>query len=101
MEAMVDAAVHLGFSRWVAKTLVTQTVLGSVLFASQSDKHLAELRNMVTSPGGTSADALYQMEKGSVRTVLSKAIWAAYQKSCLLASMMPAVNAPERETLGD
>lgn len=96
MEAMIDAAVHLGFSRQDAKTLVIQTVLGSVLFAAQSDKHLAELRNMVTSPGGTSADAIYQLEKGSLRTVISKAIWAAYQKSRLLASMMPATNGPER-----
>jgi pyrroline-5-carboxylate reductase len=58
MEAMIDAAVHMGFSRRVAKALVLQTVLGSVLFAGQSSKHLADLRNMVTSPGGTSADAI-------------------------------------------
>jgi pyrroline-5-carboxylate reductase len=75
---------------------VLQTVLGSTLFAIQSTAHLAELRNMVTSPGGTTADALYQLEKGSLRTVLSKAIWGAYQKSCLLADMTPAANAPER-----
>ncbi|MBN1584129.1 MAG: pyrroline-5-carboxylate reductase [Anaerolineae bacterium] len=99
MEAMVDAAVHLGFSRQDAKKLVVQTVLGSVLFAQQSNKHLAELRNMVTSPGGTSADAIYQLEKGSMRTVLSKAIWAAYQKSRLLASMVSTVNGPERPSL--
>ncbi len=99
MEAMVDAAVHLGFSRYVAQRLVFQTVLGSVLFAEQSGKHLAELRNMVTSPGGTSADALYQLEKGSLRTVLSKGIWAAYQKSVMLASMMPAANGPTRPDL--
>ncbi|MBN1811783.1 MAG: pyrroline-5-carboxylate reductase [Anaerolineae bacterium] len=84
MEALVDAAVHLGFSRREARPLVIQTVLGSAKFAQQSDKHLAELRNMVTSPGGTSAEAIYQMEKGSMRTVLSKAVWAAYQKSRLL-----------------
>jgi pyrroline-5-carboxylate reductase len=84
MEALVDAAVHLGFSRREASLLVIQTVLGSARFAQQSDLHLAELRNMVTSPGGTSAEAIYQMEKGSMRTVLSKAVWAAYQKSRLL-----------------
>jgi pyrroline-5-carboxylate reductase len=100
MEAMIDAAVHLGFSRRVAKQLVLQTMRGSVLFAARSDKHLAELRNMVTSPGGTSADAVYQLEKGSLRTVLSKAIWAAYQKSRLLASMATVPNGPEREALG-
>jgi len=84
MEALVDAAVHLGFSRRQARLLVIQTVLGSVKFARQSDLHLAQLRNMVTSPGGTSAEAVYQLEKGGLRTILSKAIWAAYRKSRLL-----------------
>ncbi|MDY7076219.1 MAG: pyrroline-5-carboxylate reductase, partial [Chloroflexota bacterium] len=84
MEALVDAAVHLGFSRRQARTLVLQTVFGSVRFAQQSDIHLARMRNMVTSPGGTSAEAIYQLEKGGLRTVLSKAIWAAYKKSRLL-----------------
>ena len=84
MEALVDAAVHLGFSRRQARLLVIQTVLGSTKFAQQSDRHLAQLRNMVTSPGGTSAEAIYQLEKGGMRTVLSKAIWAAYKKSRLL-----------------
>lgn len=81
MEALTDAAVHLGFSRRVAQEMVTQTMLGSVLFARQSRKHPAELRNQVTSPGGTTAEALYQLEKGSIRTILSKAVWAAYQRS--------------------
>ena len=81
MEALVDAGVHMGFSRHVAQELVLQTMLGSVLFAQESRKHPAELRNMVTSPGGTSAAAIYQMEKGGLRTVLSKAIWAAYQRA--------------------
>ncbi|MCK4471505.1 MAG: pyrroline-5-carboxylate reductase [Anaerolineae bacterium] len=84
MEALVDAAVHLGFSRRQARLLVVQTVLGSVKFAQRSDLHLAQLRNMVTSPGGTSAEAIYQLEKGGMRTILSKAIWAAYKKSRLL-----------------
>ena len=81
MEALVDAGVHLGFSRHVAEELVQHMILGSVLFAMESHKHPAELRNMVTSPGGTSAEAIYQMEKGSLRTVLSKAVWAAYQRA--------------------
>lgn len=81
MEALIDAGVHMGFSRHVAEELVHQTLLGSVLFARESHKHPAELRNMVTSPGGTSAEAIYQMEKGSLRTVLSKAVWAAFQKA--------------------
>ena len=81
MEALVDAGVHMGFSRHVAQDLVQQMMLGSVLFAMESHKHPAELRNMVTSPGGTSAEAIYQMEKGSIRTVLSKAVWAAFQRA--------------------
>jgi pyrroline-5-carboxylate reductase len=84
MEALIDAGVHMGFSRHVAEELVLQTMLGSVLFARESRKHPAELRNMVTSPGGTSAEAIYQMEKGSLRTVLSKAVWAAYQRATAL-----------------
>jgi pyrroline-5-carboxylate reductase len=81
MEAMTDAGVHLGFSREISKELVQQTMLGATLFAIESNKHPAELRNMVTSPGGTSAEAIYQMEKGSLRTILSKAIYAAYQRA--------------------
>jgi pyrroline-5-carboxylate reductase len=83
-EALVDAAVHLGFSRRDARLIVLETLKGSVEFAQQSELHLAQLRNMVTSPGGTSAEAIYQLEKGGMRTILSKAVWAAYQKSQLL-----------------
>jgi pyrroline-5-carboxylate reductase len=81
MEAMVDAGVHLGFSRHIAEKLVLQTMRGSVEYAAQSGQHLAMLRNEVTSPGGTSAEAIYQLEKGGLRTVISRAIWAAYQRS--------------------
>jgi len=81
MEALIDAGVHMGFSRRVAEDLVHQMMRGAVLFAVESHKHPAELRNMVTSPGGTSAEAIYQMEKGGLRTVLSKAVWAAFQRA--------------------
>ncbi len=86
MEAMVDAGVHLGFSRHVSERLVIETLRGSVEYARQSPRHLAALRNQVTSPGGTSAEALYHLEKGGLRTVLSRAIWAAYQRSRSLGS---------------
>lgn len=86
MEALTDAGVHLGFSRDVAKELVQEMMLGSVKFAIESHKHPAELRNMVTSPGGTSADAIYQMEKGTLRTVLSKAVYAAYTRAAALGN---------------
>jgi len=81
MEALIDAGVHMGFPRKIAEQLVHQTMLGSVLFAMESGKHPAELRNMVTTPAGTSAAAIYQMEKGGLRTVVARAIWAAYQRS--------------------
>lgn len=81
MESLIDAGVHLGFSRRVSEQLVFQTMRGSLEYAAQSGKHVAELRNQVTSPGGTTAAALYHMEKGGLRTVISRAIWAAYQRS--------------------
>jgi pyrroline-5-carboxylate reductase len=84
MEALVDAGVHLGFSRQVAEKLVTQTVRGSVDFYHASPNHLARLRNQVTSPGGTSAEALYYLEKAGFRTAISRAVWAAYQRSVAL-----------------
>ncbi|MBN1146885.1 MAG: pyrroline-5-carboxylate reductase [Anaerolineales bacterium] len=83
MEAMVDAGVHLGFPRRIAEQLVVQTVRGSVDYYQrrQDPKHLARLRNEVTSPGGTSAAALYYLEKAGFRTAISRAIWAAYERS--------------------
>lgn len=83
MEAMVDAGVHLGFPRRIAEQLVTQTLLGSVDYYKKREDpvHLARLRNEVTSPGGTSAEALYYLEKAGFRTAISRAIWAAYQRS--------------------
>ncbi len=85
MEALIDAGVHLGFPRRIAEQIVLQTVAGSVAFARATGKHMAELRNMVTSPGGTSAEAIYQMEKGGLRTVYSRAVYAAYQRTKTLA----------------
>jgi len=84
MEAMIDAGVHMGFSRRVSKQLVMQTLRGTIEFASRSSKHVAELRNQVTSPGGTTAAALYHMEKGGIRTVISHGIFAAYERSMAL-----------------
>jgi len=80
MEALIDAGVHLGFSRRVATRLVHQTVRGSVEYAIEANAHPARLRDQVTSPGGTTAEALYQLEKGRLRTVLSDAVWAAFRR---------------------
>jgi pyrroline-5-carboxylate reductase len=87
MEALIDAGVHMGFSRRVAQELVYQTILGSVAMARETGAHPVELRNRVTSPGGTTAEALYQLEKGGLRTVISKGVFAAYQRSRALGEM--------------
>jgi pyrroline-5-carboxylate reductase len=97
MEALIDAAVHLGFSREDARMLVTQTVRGSAIYAEKSTSHPAEMRNLVTSPGGTSAHALYQLEKGGFRTLLSKAVWAAFQRSVSLSALNSTVRPFEEE----
>lgn len=83
MEALVDAGVHLGFPRRIAEQLVAATVRGSVDFyrTHEDQVHLARLRNQVTSPGGTTAAALYFLEKAGFRTALSRAVWAAYERS--------------------
>lgn len=86
LEAMVDAGVHLGLSRPVAKELVLQTVIGSAAYAQESGEHLAVLRNNVTSPGGTTAAGLASLEEGGLRSVLSSGIWAAYKRSVELGS---------------
>lgn len=87
MEALIDAAVHLGFSRKDARALVVQTIRGAAIYAEHQPVHPAELRNRVTSPGGTTAEALYQLEKGSFRTIMSKAVHAAFQRSVALGEM--------------
>ena len=60
---------------------------GSVAIARETGVHPVELRNRVTSPGGTTAEALYQFEKGGLRTVVSKGVWAAYQRSVSLGEL--------------
>ena len=95
MEALIDAAVHLGFARHVAHDLVIETLEGSTLFAKQSGMHPAQLRNMVTSPGGTSAAALHELESGRLRTVLSEAVWAAFRRTVELGEQLEAGVPPE------
>lgn len=91
MEAMIDAAVHLGFPRHVASKLVISTIKGSASYALHSFDHTAKLRNSVTSPGGTTASALYELERGGFRTVVADAIWAAYRRALELGGENPNV----------
>lgn len=81
MEAMIDAGVHLGLPRRISEQLVTETIKGSVQYYESNHEHPAKLRNDVTSPGGTSAEALYYLEKAGFRTALSRAIFAAFERS--------------------
>lgn len=86
LEALTDAGVHLGFSRAVAEKLALQTVRGAAIYAQQRGQHLAVLRNMVTSPGGTTAEALYELENGALRAVVARAVWAAYRRAIALGN---------------
>ena len=81
IESLADAGVRMGFARPIAEQLALQTALGSVLYAQQSGLHLAELRNRVTSPGGTTAEALHVFEQGGLRALVSDAVMAAYDKA--------------------
>ncbi len=80
-EALVEAAVHIGLAYDVAQELVQQTILGSAHFMQRSDKLPAELRRMVTSPGGTTAEALAELEKGQFAELIKQAVTAAYNRA--------------------
>jgi pyrroline-5-carboxylate reductase len=81
VELLIDAAVHIGLPRDMAEELVLETVLGSGHLIQKSGKQPAELRRMVTSPGGTTAEALLQLDKGGFADLLTKAVSAAYDRA--------------------
>jgi pyrroline-5-carboxylate reductase len=81
IEGLIDAGVHIGLPRDMAQALVIQTMLGSTDTVEKTGKHPAELRNMVTSPGGTTTDGLSQLEKGRFRSIILEAVAAAYEKA--------------------
>jgi len=81
MESLIQAAVGIGLPRDMARQLVLETVLGSTDFARQSEKSLDELRRIVTSPGGTTAEALKVLEKGGFAEVIKQAVLAAFTKA--------------------
>ena len=84
MGSLIKAAVNIGLPPDIAEELVLQTVSGSAQLAQVSDKNLTELRDMVTSPGGTTAEALLQLERGGLRALIAQAVSAAYHKAKLL-----------------
>ncbi len=97
LEALIDAGVHMGFPRRIAEQLVVQTLRGSVEYYSQKKDHPAHLRNEVTSPAGTSAAALYYLEKAGFRTAISRSVWAAYERSRELGRGRPAQDPEEKK----
>jgi pyrroline-5-carboxylate reductase len=81
IEAMVDAGVQLGLQRSEAMALVEQTFVGSAKMIIEANEHPAVLRNRVTSPGGTTAVGLFELESGGVRSTLARAVIAAANRS--------------------
>jgi len=81
IETLVDAAMKIGLTREVAGELVLQTMLGSGHLLQKSGKSPAELRQMVTSPGGTTAAALQKFESGNLKDLVLQAVSAAYQRA--------------------
>ena len=95
-EALIDAGVHMGIPRRISEALVLKTLKGSAAFYERAAQHPATLRNQVTSPGGTSAEALYYLEKAGFRSAISRAVWAGYQRSLELGKETPA-HVPESQ----
>jgi pyrroline-5-carboxylate reductase len=81
IEALSDAGVKVGLSREVSNTLTIQTILGSAKLARDSGKHPGELKDMVTSPGGTTISGLHMLEEGGIRNALMNAVEMATQRS--------------------
>ena len=81
IEALIDAGVYLGMARDMARRLALQTVLGSTQLVQETGRHPAELKDMVTSPGGTTIAALRAMESEGFRAAVLEGVIAAYDKS--------------------
>lgn len=88
LEAMIDAGVKVGLGRPIAEMLVMQTVLGSVKLAMETGEHPAQLRAMVTSPGGTTIAGLHEMARAGFNGILMDAIEAATKRSKELGDSM-------------
>jgi pyrroline-5-carboxylate reductase len=96
IEALTDGGVYIGLPRHVAQKLAVQTVLGSACTLQATGKHPAELRDMVTSPGGTTAEALLVLERGNLRSCMLEAVAAAYGKACSLSASFSKEGAEEK-----
>ncbi|MCX8127052.1 MAG: pyrroline-5-carboxylate reductase, partial [Dehalococcoidia bacterium] len=81
IEALTDAGVHIGLPRPVAEKLTLQTVIGAANAVKKTGRHPAELKNLVTSPAGTTTEGLKQLEGGGIRHLFLQAVTAAYEKT--------------------
>jgi len=88
MEAMIDAGVELGLSRETASELTIQTAIGAAQMAKESDVDVAELRRRVTSPGGTTEQAINTFESAHLRDIVKAALNAANRRSGELAQIL-------------
>ncbi len=86
MEALQDSAVSMGLSKDVARQLIYQTALGAAVLAASSNLSTAQLRSQVTSPGGTTEQAIAEFENGGLRELVDKAVHAAERRSRELGS---------------
>lgn len=92
IEALIDAGVHIGFSRAQAERMVLQTIEGSIALMRESQLHPADLRNRVTSPGGTTAAGSLVLEQRGVRAALIEAVAAAAARSEELGDLSEAAD---------
>jgi len=81
IEALIDAAVHIGLPHEMVKELVLETVIGSGHLAQVTGEPPKVLREKVTSPGGTTAEGILKLEEGGLRDLLMRAVIAAYEKA--------------------
>ncbi|MEX1019059.1 MAG: pyrroline-5-carboxylate reductase [Litorilinea sp.] len=86
LEAFIDAGVHVGFARADAQRMVYQLMAGTLQMAQETGLHPAELKNRVTSPAGTTAAGLFELEAAGVRATMIRAVEAAYQRSVALGA---------------
>ena len=84
IEALIDAGVYVGLPRAMARTVALQTVYGSARLLMETGEHPAQLKDMVVSPGGTTAEGLQALERAGVPGAFVEAVNAAYQKSMRL-----------------
>ena len=88
VDALADAGVKMGLSRLDARELASQTVLGAAKMLLETNLHPGQLKDMVTSPGGTAIAGLHTLEKGGLRTTLINGVEAATLRSKELGDMM-------------